>query len=58
MLEDLDGRIAVVTGGASGIGLAMGEAFLEAGMTVVLSDVDESSLAVQVERRIVVFPQP
>ena len=50
MLEDLDGRIAVVTGGASGIGLAMGEAFLEAGMTVVLSDVDESALAVQVER--------
>tara|TARA_Y100001934_G_scaffold266453_1_gene345908 strand:- start:312 stop:488 length:177 start_codon:yes stop_codon:yes gene_type:complete len=58
MLEDLDGRIAVVNGGASGTGLAMGESFLEAGMTVVLSDVDESSLAVQVERRIVVFPQP
>ncbi len=50
MLEDLDGRVAVVTGGASGIGLAMGEAFLDAGMTVVLSDVDESVLAVQVDR--------
>ena len=33
MLEDLDGRVAVITGGASGIGLAMGEAFLDAGMT-------------------------
>ena len=50
MLEDLDGRIAVVTGGASGIGLAMVEAFLDAGMTVVLSDVDEAVLAVQVDR--------
>ena len=50
MLEDLGGRVAVVTGGASGIGLAMGEAFLDAGMTVVLSDVDESALGAQVDR--------
>lgn len=50
MIEDLDGRVAVVTGAASGIGLAMVEAFLDQGMTVVLSDVDESALAGQVDR--------
>jgi NAD(P)-dependent dehydrogenase (short-subunit alcohol dehydrogenase family) len=50
MLEDLDDRVAVVTGGASGIGLAIGEAFLDAGMTVVLSDVDESALTAQIDR--------
>ena len=50
MIKDLDGRVAVVTGAASGIGLAMVEAFLDQGMSVVLSDVDESALAVQVDR--------
>ena len=37
-------KVAVVTGGASGIGLGMAEAFIEAGMKVVLADVDESCL--------------
>ena len=37
MLEELDGRVAVVTGAASGIGLAMSEAFLAEGMQVVLT---------------------
>jgi len=55
MIEDLDGRVAVVTGGASGIGLAMGEAFLKAGMTVVLSDVDEPALEREVARLSVTF---
>tara|TARA_Y100001934_G_scaffold55200_1_gene68066 strand:- start:59 stop:910 length:852 start_codon:yes stop_codon:yes gene_type:complete len=50
MLEDLDGRVAVVTGAASGIGLAMGEAFLAEGMAVVLSDVDGGALDEQVGR--------
>jgi NAD(P)-dependent dehydrogenase (short-subunit alcohol dehydrogenase family) len=39
-LDDLQGRIAVVTGGASGVGRAMGEAFLAEGMKVVLADVE------------------
>jgi len=40
MLPDLAGRVAVVTGGASGIGRAMAEAFLAEGMRVVLADVE------------------
>ena len=50
MLEELDGRVAVVTGAASGIGLAMSEAFLAEGMHVVLSDRDEACLDAQVAR--------
>ena len=50
MIQQLDGRVAVVTGAASGIGLAMVEAFLAEGMVVVLSDVDAGALASQVDR--------
>ena len=37
-MEDLEGRTAFVTGGASGIGLGMATAFLGAGMNVVIAD--------------------
>ena len=36
------GKVAVVTGAASGIGLALAERFATAGMHVVLADVDEA----------------
>jgi NAD(P)-dependent dehydrogenase (short-subunit alcohol dehydrogenase family) len=39
-IPDLDGRVAVVTGAASGLGLAMAQRFAAAGMRVVLSDID------------------
>ncbi len=39
------GKVAVVTGAASGIGLALAERFATAGLQVVLADVDEAGLA-------------
>jgi NAD(P)-dependent dehydrogenase (short-subunit alcohol dehydrogenase family) len=41
----LDGRVAVITGGASGIGLAIAQALGEAGAHVVVSDLAEESVA-------------
>lgn len=41
---DLDGRVAVVTGGASGLGLAIARRLLESGSEVVLWDRDEAGL--------------
>ncbi len=43
-METLAGRVAVVTGGASGIGLALGRGFAAAGMKVVLGDIEEAAL--------------
>jgi NAD(P)-dependent dehydrogenase (short-subunit alcohol dehydrogenase family) len=39
------GRVAVVTGAASGIGLALSERFASEGMRVVMADVEEAALA-------------
>jgi NAD(P)-dependent dehydrogenase (short-subunit alcohol dehydrogenase family) len=38
------GNVAVITGGASGIGLAMAERFIAEGMSVLLADIDEPKL--------------
>ncbi len=43
-MERLDGRVAVVTGGASGIGRGMGEAFVAKGMKLVIADVEIAAL--------------
>ncbi len=50
MMKQLSERVAVVTGAASGIGLATVERFLAEGMKVVLADVEQERLAAQVER--------
>jgi NAD(P)-dependent dehydrogenase (short-subunit alcohol dehydrogenase family) len=43
-MDNLRGRVAVVTGAASGIGLALCEQFAGAGMRVVMADVDPARL--------------
>jgi NAD(P)-dependent dehydrogenase (short-subunit alcohol dehydrogenase family) len=40
-----EGQVAVVTGGGSGIGLAMAEEFARRGLHVVLGDIDDGDLA-------------
>lgn len=43
-MKDLNGKVAVVTGGASGIGRALVDAFVAEGMQVVLADVEAPAL--------------
>lgn len=43
-MDDLNDKVAVVTGGASGIGLAMGRAFAAEGMRLVLADIEGDTL--------------
>ena len=44
-MEQLEGRVAFITGGASGIGLGMGKAFLAEGMKVALADWSDDHIA-------------
>ena len=49
MAHELDGKVAIVTGGANGIGRAMTEAFVAEGARVVVADIDEAAGASVVE---------
>ncbi|MGB3327844.1 MAG: SDR family oxidoreductase [Thermomicrobiales bacterium] len=47
---DFSGQVALVTGAASGMGLATAQAFAEAGAAVVLSDINADALETEVAR--------
>ena len=48
-MKELKGKVAVITGGASGIGLAMAHRFAAEGMKLVLGDIEAPALAAAVE---------
>lgn len=44
-MQQLAGKVAVITGGGSGLGLAMAHKLAAEGMALVLADIDEAALA-------------
>jgi NAD(P)-dependent dehydrogenase (short-subunit alcohol dehydrogenase family) len=44
-MKDFQGKVAVITGGASGLGRAMADRFAREGMRIVLADVEPHALA-------------
>lgn len=48
-MEDMKDKVAVITGGASGIGLSMAEAFGSKGARIVLGDIEQGALGRAVE---------
>ncbi|MEM7017124.1 MAG: SDR family NAD(P)-dependent oxidoreductase [Pseudomonadota bacterium] len=43
-MKDVEGKVAFITGAASGMGLAMARSFSKAGMKVVIADIEQSAL--------------
>jgi NAD(P)-dependent dehydrogenase (short-subunit alcohol dehydrogenase family) len=49
-MNELNGKVAVVTGGASGIGFALAEAFAADGMKIVLADIETDALTAAADK--------
>jgi NAD(P)-dependent dehydrogenase (short-subunit alcohol dehydrogenase family) len=49
-MQEFEGKVAVITGGASGIGFAMASRFAQEGMKVVLADIEEPTLEAAVTK--------
>jgi NAD(P)-dependent dehydrogenase (short-subunit alcohol dehydrogenase family) len=49
-MRDFTGKVALVTGAGSGIGLAISQAFLDAGMQVMLTDLHQENLDAAMDR--------
>ena len=43
-MKKIEGKLAFVTGGASGLGLAMTRSFAAAGMRVIAADIEQSGI--------------
>ena len=50
MLNDCTGKIALVTGAATGIGLACATALAEAGARVIMTDIDAARVSEAAEK--------
>lgn len=48
-MKDVAGRVAFITGGASGLGFGMAQAFIKAGMRVVIADLRQDRLDEAIE---------
>src|SRR6185503_8756892 len=49
-MDEFEGKVAVVTGGASGIGLAMATRFAQEGMKIVIADIEAPALEAAVAK--------
>ena len=49
-MDEFEGKVAVITGGASGIGLAMATRFAQEGMKVVIADIEAPALEAAVTK--------
>ena len=56
-MKNFAGKTAVVTGAASGIGLALAEKLARENMQVVLADVADVSLAAERHRQVELLPE-